>query len=266
MTGMIFDIKELGVHDGPGLRTTVFLKGCPLRCVWCHNPEGLSRKPQLSVRQNACIHCGACRKPCKHPDCQPFGRCLHICPQGLLSVAGQEISAEKLAERLKRNRNFWGEKGGVTFSGGEPLLQAAFVNEVADLLEGAPVAIETSGYADPETFLSVITKMDLVYMDLKLADEELHKTYTGVSNALILANLKLLRESGIPCVIRTPLIPGITDTQENLEAIKELTEGLPRELLPYNPMAGAKYELFDMTYPYDALRNEMEDEECGKKH
>lgn len=254
MTGMIFDVKELGVHDGPGLRTTVFLKGCPLRCVWCHNPEGLSRSPQLSVRENACTHCGACRKPCKHSDCQPFGRCLHICPQGLLSVVGEEITAEKLAKRLLQNKIFWGEKGGVTFSGGEPLMQAAFVNEVIDLLGEVPTAIETSGYADDDTFLSVISGMKLVYMDLKLADNVLHQKYTGVSNQRILKNLELLRESGIPCVIRTPLIPGITDTRENLEAIKQLANGLPQELLPYNQMAGAKYKLFDMLYPYDALR------------
>lgn len=254
MTGMIFDVKELGVHDGPGLRTTVFLKGCPLRCVWCHNPEGLSRIPQLSVRQNACTHCGACRRPCKHPDCKPFGRCLHICPQGLISVVGEEVTAEKLAERLLKNRMFWGEKGGVTFSGGEPLLQAAFVREVIDCLGDVPTAIETSGYADPETFLSVITRMKLVYMDLKLADDDMHRKYTGVSNEKILHNLQLLRESGIPCVIRTPLIPGITDTKENLDAIAQLAEGLPQELLPYNQMAGAKYQLFDMKYPYDECK------------
>lgn len=251
MTGIIFDIKELGVHDGPGLRTTVFLKGCPLRCIWCHNPEGLRPMPQLSIRQNACTHCGACSKPCKHPDCQPYGRCLHVCPQGLISVAGEEISAEKLVRRLKRNQNFWGKNGGVTFSGGEPLMQADFVNEVVDLLGEIPTAIETSGYAAPDTFRSVISGMQLVYMDLKLADDDLHRKYTGVSNAPILENLKQLRESGIPCVIRTPLIPGITDTNENLNAIKQLAEGLPQELLPYNQMAAAKYSLFDMEYPYE---------------
>lgn len=253
MTGVIFDIKELGVHDGPGLRTTVFLKGCPLRCVWCHNPEGLSRTPQLSVRENACSHCGACRKPCKHPDCQPFGRCLHICPQGLISVSGEEISAEQLAKRLLQNKMFWGEQGGVTFSGGEPLMQAAFLHEVLDLLGDVPAAIETSGYGDPEVFLSVILRMKLVYMDLKLADDSLHRKYTGVSNEPILRNLEQLRQSGIPCVIRTPLIPGITDTQENLEAIKRLAGELPRELLPYNAMAGAKYQLLGMKYPCDEL-------------
>lgn len=249
MTGMIFDVKELGVHDGPGLRTTVFLKGCPLRCMWCHNPEGLTMSKQLSVRENACTHCGACRKPCNHADCRPFGRCLHVCPQGLIKVVGEEVTARELADRLLRNKMFWGEKGGVTFSGGEPLLQAEFIHEVLDLLGDVHCAVETSGYADPDTFLALIRRMRLVYMDLKLADDGLHRKYTGVSNALILKNLEQLRASGIPCVIRTPLIPGITDTPSNLAAIKELAGGLVRELLPNNAMAGAKYELLGLKFP-----------------
>lgn len=263
MKGIIFDIKELGVHDGPGLRTTVFMKGCPLRCIWCHNPEGLSALPQLSVRKNACRHCGACMQPCNHPECKPYGRCLHICPEGLISISGEEMTAEQLAERLLRNKVFWGKQGGVTFSGGEPLLQAAFISEVLNLLDDVPAAIETSGYAPPEVFRSVISKMSLVYMDIKLADDTLHKKYTGVSNVRILENLEQLRKSGIPCVIRTPLIPGITDTSENLEAIKELVADLPHELLPYNSMAGAKYQHFDMIYPYDEFskKNQTEKDE-----
>lgn len=258
MTGIIFDVKELGVHDGPGLRTTVFFKGCPLRCVWCHNPEGLSKRPQLSVRENGCLHCGMCQKPCSHRECQPFGRCLHICPKGLISVSGEEITAERLAKRLKRNESFWGQKGGVTFSGGEPLMQADFLHEVLDVLGDVSAAIETSGYADSDTFVSVIARMNLVYMDIKLADDALHRTYTGVSNGRILKNLELLRKSGIPCVIRTPLIPGITDTDENLTAIRKLVGDLPHELLPYNQMAGAKYKLFAMDYPYEAWLAEKE--------
>ena len=144
---------------------------------------------------------------------------------------------------------FWGKKGGVTFSGGEPLLQAEFIHEVLDLLGDVHCAVETSGYADPDTFLALIRRMRLVYMDLKLADDGLHRKYTGVSNALILKNLEQLRASGIPCVIRTPLIPGITDTPSNLAAIKELAGGLVRELLPNNAMAGAKYELLGLKFP-----------------
>ena len=254
MTGTIFDIKELAVHDGPGLRTTVFLKGCPLRCVWCHNPEGLSAKPQLYVRKHACRNCGLCRKGCDHPDCQEFGRCLHICPQGLVTVTGRQIDAETLARKLRRNAALYGKEGGVTFSGGEPLMQPEFLHSVLDQLEGIPCAIETSGYAPEEVFRGVISRMDFVYMDLKLADDGLHRKYTGVSNERILKNLEILRKSGVPCVIRTPLIPGITDTAENLAAIEKLVGQLPHEKLAYTPMAGAKYPLLDMEFPYEANR------------
>ncbi len=271
--GMIFDIKEMAVHDGPGLRTTVFLKGCPLRCVWCHNPEGLSAERQLYVWQNGCKGCSLCRRGCSHPDCQPFGRCLHVCPQGLITVAGREMSAEQLAKRILRSAAV---ADGVTFSGGEPLMQAEFVLDVVDKLskmgsrtgggeaalkrEAAleqealrriHCAIETSGYGDPEVFQRVIQAMDFVYMDLKLADETLHRKYTGVSNRLILQNLEILRCSAVPCTIRTPLIPGITDTKENIEAIRRLAGDLPLEFLEYNPMAGAKYSALGMKFPLE---------------
>lgn len=248
MTGIVFDIKEFGVHDGPGLRTTVFLKGCPLRCRWCHNPEGLSLKPQLSFRRNGCLQCGLCRRGCDHPDCQPFGRCLHICPQGLLSIVGKEYTPNQLAERLLRNKTFLETGGGVTFSGGEPLLQADFLLKTADLLPKIHLAIETSGYAPTETFQRVIERMDLIYLDLKLADETAHRQYTGASNKPIIENLELLRRSGKECIIRTPLIPGITDTPENLQSLQALIGNLSWEQLPYNPLAGAKYPLVGLKY------------------
>ncbi len=249
MTGHIFDIKELAVHDGPGLRLTVFLKGCPLRCAWCHNPEGLSPAPQLMVRRSVCTNCGLCRRPCSHPECRPFGRCLHICPNGALSVTGEEIEAGALAEKLRRRLSFLGGAGGVTFSGGEPLMQPAFLHGVMNALGDVPCAVETSGYAPEDVFLGLARRMELVYMDVKLADDAQHRRYTGVSNAPILRNLAALRQSGIPAVIRTPLIPGITDTQENLAAIRALIGDLPWEQLPYNALAGAKYEMLGMAYP-----------------
>jgi len=254
MTGVIFDIKELAVHDGPGLRMTIFLKGCPLRCIWCHNPEGLEKQPQLLVRQNACRQCGLCRKGCSHPDCQKFGRCLHICPEGALSVSGETITVSTLSQKIKRNAVIFDREGGVTFSGGEPLLQAEFLLAVMDEIAPIPCAIETSGYAPEDTFRRVISRMQKVYMDLKLADDTLHKKFTGVSNVQILRNLELLQKSGVPCVIRTPLIPGITDTEENLTAIKALIGDLSHELLPFNLMAGAKYAMVGKEFPYDSYK------------
>ena len=254
MTGTIFDIKEFAVHDGPGLRTTVFFKGCPLRCKWCHNPEGLSPHPQLMVRDARCLHCGLCMRGCFHPDCRPFGRCLHICPNNLISVAGETVAAEALAKRIRRSADMFGIHGGVTFSGGEPLMQSEFLHAVLELIMDIPAAIETSGYAEESVFRSVITRMKLVYMDIKLADDEAHRRWTGVSNAKILRNLEILKESGVPCIIRTPLIRGVTDTEENLAAIRRLIGDLPHELLPENALAGAKYRQLNMKFPMDEIK------------
>lgn len=240
--GIIFDIKEFGVNDGPGLRTTVFLKGCPLRCSWCHNPEGLERQPEITVRHNGCTGCGLCRRGCTHEDCKPYDRCLHICPLGLISVVGEEITDENLALRIKKSQNI-PNPGGVTFSGGEPLMQAPFLLSVMEKIPKIPIAIETSGYAPSEIFEKVVEKCELVYMDIKIADEKMHKKYTGVSNKPILQNLEILKNGGKTAVIRTPLVPGITDTKENLSAIEKLVGNLPHELLPYNTLAKAKYSM-----------------------
>lgn len=254
MTGTIFDIKELAVHDGPGIRVTAFLKGCPLRCLWCHNPEGLSAKPQLMYKSSRCLSCGKCFEPCSHAECQPFGRCLHACPEGLLSVSGEEIDSASLAEKLYESGSILGDAfGGVTFSGGEPLMQHEFLLATISELKKKNVhtCIETSGYAEADVFLKVLDAVDYVIMDIKLADSKLHKKYTGVGNEKILANFKALQESGKPYEIRTPLIPNITDTDENLSAIKTLIGDSVWEKLPYNAMAGAKYKMLGMEYPLD---------------
>ena len=249
MNGVIFDIKEMAVHDGPGIRTTVFFKGCPLRCLWCHNPEGLTSKPQLMYKESRCLHCGLCRIPCTHPECQPFGRCLHACPDNLLSVTGRAVSAEKLAVELKKSAEPLGDNfGGFTFSGGEPLMQPEFLLSLAEELKGFNLCIETSGYAQPDIFTSVIEKLDFIIMDIKLANTETHKKYTGVGNETILANFEALKKSGKPYLIRTPLIPSITDTKENLSAIREIIGKSDWEQLPYNTMAGAKYRMLGMKY------------------
>ena len=249
--GVIFDIKEFALSDGPGIRTTVFFKGCPLRCAWCHNPEGLKHEPELYRATAACTNCGLCLAPCTHPECAPYGRCLHACPRGLIRVSGAVWESDALAEKLLRGSDLFADGGGVTLSGGEPLLQAEFAIALLTALRagGVHTAIETSGYADADTFLSVCRSADLVLMDLKLYDAEAHKRYTGVSNEQILKNAAALKASGIPHVFRIPLIPAVTDTCENLAAIAAFVGDSRAELLSYNALAPAKYAGVGMVYP-----------------
>lgn len=249
MTGTVFDIKELSVHDGPGCRITVFLKGCPLRCKWCHNPEGLTSAPQLMVQKNGCVDCKLCYKPCNHPECKPFGRCIHICQNGCLKISGKEWKSEDLAAHLLKNAEFLSlTGGGITISGGEPLMQPEFVIDLAEKLSGVHKAIQTSGYANHDTYKKVISKFDFVMQDIKLVNNELHKKYTGVSNENILRNIEWLKQSGKEFVLRMPLIPGITDTKENKSAALKIADGAKLEFLDYNPLAGAKYEMLGMKY------------------
>ena len=248
MTGVIFDIKEMAVHDGPGIRTTVFLKGCPLRCKWCHNPEGLSAKRQLMYSSARCKGCGNCQIPCDHPECRPFGRCIKRCPENCLQITGEALSARELADRLLETAQVLGDShGGFTFSGGEPLFQPEFLMELMGHLQGNHLCIETSGFAKKEVFRQVIDRLDYIIMDIKLVDPGLHKQHTGVDNRLILENFEYLKQIGKPFLIRTPLIPGITDTAENLTAIKNWIGDSPWEQLPYNTAAGAKYTMLGMT-------------------
>ena len=223
VSGIVFDIKEFTLHDGPGLRTTVFLKGCPLDCSWCHNPEGKSSLPQVMQ--------------------SPAGE----------RVAGKLYTAAQLAGKLNRHAHILRlNQGGVTFSGGEPLLQALFLAEVIDRLDEIHVLLDTSGYADEKDFRLLAERSDLVYFDLKLVDEALHRQYTGLDNRPILHNLQVLGQMGTSFVLRVPLIPGVTDRTENLEATAQLAAGFsnppPIELLPYNPLAGAKYASAGIEY------------------
>ena len=223
-SGTVFSIEEFAIHDGPGIRTTVFLKGCPLRCTWCHNPEGQGFEPETMVKK------------------------------GEKSVCGERLSPEELASKLLRNEEiFKMNGGGVTFTGGEPLSQAQFLLEVLEKLDGRiHTAIETSGYAPKEVFRMVTDKVDLVMIDIKMVDPKRHKEWTGQSNALILSNLETLIGSGKPFIARIPLIPGVNDGRENLEATAALLEGatgLQRvELLPYHKTAGAKYPMVSREY------------------
>ena len=174
MYGLIFDIKEFALNDGGGIRSTVFFKGCPLRCVWCHNPEGLSPKRELYIKQKGCLHCGLCRKPCNHPDCQGLGRCLHICPKNLVSVAGVEWESGALAEKLLRQTDIYRETGGgVTLSGGEPLLQWQFAAELLDRLH-RKVHTETFGQVQEE-----LARRSSKMEGKKVGDKTLQRKYSG---------------------------------------------------------------------------------------
>lgn len=249
--GIVFDIKEFTVHDGPGIRTTVFLKGCPLRCLWCHNPEGMDVKPQLMIMQNGCLHCGKCMRPCSHPECAPFSRCTKICPKGLVKIAGTEMDSETLVAQLREQAMFF-EDGGVTISGGEPTMQPTFLFALLDGLAGIHTVVETCGYTTPEIFQTVVEKAGTVYLDIKHMDSAVHKKLTGVPNERIQANLSYLIGQEKPFLIRMPLIPGLNDDAENLSALARRLSGakaLQRvEFLPYNPFTGAKYAMAEMPF------------------
>ena len=225
-SGIVFDIKEFTVHDGPGVRTTVFLKGCPLACMWCHNPEGQSMQPQI-IRS-------------------PSGE----------RVAGRDYSAAELALLLNQQAALLrANEGGITFSGGEPLFQADFISEVIDGLDNLHVVLDTCGYGSRQDFLQLLSRTNLVFYDLKLIDRQQHLHYTGYDNDLVLQNLDLLGKSGRPFIIRVPLVPGVTDTDENLAGIANAIKNLPGlvevDLLPYNLAAGSKYQYAGMQFQPD---------------
>lgn len=235
--GIVFDIREFTIHDGPGIRTTVFLKGCPLRCAWCHNPEGQSRVPEIMR--------------------SPLGARL----------VGREYTSSDLAAIIRRQSTILSMNGGgVTFSGGEPLAQATFLIDVIGRLKGVHVLLDTSGFASEDDFKSVVSRCSMVYFDLKIIDPREHRRYTGLDNVQILRNLLLLSSLQIPYVIRVPLVPGVTDTHGNLESIAGSVKNLPGlvrvDLLPYNRAAGGKYSplgkqfttLFDENLPVNATR------------
>jgi pyruvate formate lyase activating enzyme len=256
ITGIVFDIKELSVYDGPGIRTTVFLKGCPLRCAWCHNPEGLSASPQIWVNINSCRHCRRCETDLcaviSGSECTGCGKCVPLCPEGLRRIAGESFTAGLLERRLLRTADWFNsgtEKGGVTFSGGEPTLQYGFLREMLTRLRAKNIntAVQTCGWCDSGHFKDIISLCDLVFFDIKHTSEAEHIKYTGRSMSPIITNLGILKHSGIPFIARIPLIHGINDDIINIERTAGLLTGaenlIRAELLPYNTVAGAKYPL-----------------------
>ncbi|MDD4081144.1 MAG: radical SAM protein [Eubacteriales bacterium] len=231
--GIIFDIKEFAVYDGPGIRTTVFMKGCPLRCRWCHNPEGLSKEPQMLTPK-----------------------------EGPPRLSGREWDAGELAGRLLKDRDFYDMSGGgVTFSGGEPLWQWPFVREVVSRLEGVHTAVETSGHVPDDVFEEAMNAFNLVIMDIKTMDEKTHRAFTGSGNALALSHARALCDGDTPFIIRLPLIPGVNDSLENMEAVADLLEGAKKllrvEMLPYHQTAGAKHKMAGLVYDpgFDTFRD-----------
>lgn len=269
-TGFLFDIQRFSIHDGPGIRTTVFFKGCPLACWWCHNPESQSGRPELLYRADRCVRCGDCVETCpaeavrwadERPQTDPgrcrggagcgaegLAPCVTACPAGAREVVGQAYGVEDVLAQVRRDTPFYDESGGgVTFSGGEPLAQSSFLTELLECCGAEEIhrAVDTTGFAPPATFERIARRTDLFLYDLKLIDPERHRRYTGQSNEPILENLAFLDREGIPAQIRVPVIPGINDDNENVEATAAHLAGLRTirtvTLLPHHRPAMDKY-------------------------
>jgi pyruvate formate lyase activating enzyme len=265
--GVVFDVQRYSVHDGPGLRTNVFLKGCPLHCEWCANPESQNPRPEPMLRQSQCIECGLFAEPCS--TCWPQwmaqkrGPALveeidlrtSICPTGALGWVGAWRTADEVMREVLRDRPFYGEGGGLTITGGEPTMQPAFCSALLTLARAAGIAtaMETSGHAPWEVFELLAPLIDLFLYDVKHMDSEIHRRHTGVDNGRILENLRRLSAHGAGIRVRVPLIPGFNADGESVAAIARFVRGLPGEvqgvdLLPYHSMGRAKYEALGREY------------------
>lgn len=268
--GRIFAIKRFEIHDGDGVRTTLFLKGCPLRCAWCHNPEGLSPAIQLGYLAEKCLHCGHCTALCtahhmEHSQhifepalCHTCGQCAITCPSSALTLFGTERTALSLLPDLLADRAYYeATGGGVTLSGGEPMAQPEFTREILALLkkENIHTALDTCGFAPRAAYESILPYTDLFLFDLKAADPETHLRCTGQRNDLILENLRFLDESGLPIDIRIPLVPDMNDTE--LPAMARLLQSMKHlrkvKILPYHHYSGSRYQSLRMPYSLSAL-------------
>jgi len=280
ISGLITDIKKFAIHDGPGIRTTVFLKGCPLRCLWCHNPETQSDEPVLAYYVTNCIGCGQCMKACpagalSRGDegiiidrglCTSCGACACVCPAEAMVMHGREATVEEVLAEVEKDRPFYENSGGgVTLSGGEPLHQLAFA---VGLMQAAResnlhTCLDTCGHVPWSAFEAIMPYTDLVLYDMKTLDDERHRQYTGCGNELILENLAALATAEVELLVRTPVVPGFNATADDMGAIADLLIGLRQasaafvpalELLPYHELGESKFERLGMTYELKGLK------------
>ncbi len=251
-TGIIFNIQRYALNDGPGIRTTVFLKGCPLRCRWCQNPESFHLRPEIGFRCERCLNCNVCLEACPKDAivsgdvyrvdpsrCNACGACVDVCPAGALFAIGRRYTVAELVSEVQRDAAFYAESGGgVTLSGGEPLLQFEFAHAflAACKKAGLNTAIETNGFMPKEKYAGLLPFLDHIYFDLKIMTSSDHKRLTGVDNGAILENARWLVESGAPIVFRVPLVTGMTATEPNIHAMSRFLQTLRVtrvELCPY---------------------------------
>jgi pyruvate formate lyase activating enzyme len=273
-SGSIFDIKRYAINDGPGIRTAVFLKGCPLECWWCHNPEGQSSEPQLMFRSNRCKASKACLEVCPKrairweevsitdwDACDDCGKCAEVCYAGAREIVGRYISVNQLMQEIGRDVPFYDQSmGGVTFTGGEPMYQREFLFESLQACkeQGIHTTVDTSGHSSWEGFEKIFPFVDLFLYDLKLMDEIKHMQYTGVSNKMILDNLQKLSKAKAHIIVRIPLIPGINDDNINIELSAGFLADLPYlaqvELMAYHEIGLDKYRALGMKYKLNDTR------------
>lgn len=250
---MIFDIMRYAIHDGPGIRTTLFFKGCPLDCIWCHNPEGKSREPEFMWWKERCIQCRNCQNACSRgaisfPDdfslekakCDLCRSCVDACPSRALEMVGEKMTVPQLMMEIEKDTIFYEESGGgVTFSGGEPLMQPGLLYSLlkACKARGIHTAVDTCGYANPDVFRRISSYVDLFLYDVKVINDQTHKKVTGVSNMLILENLRVLSQMGKKVIVRYPLIPGMNDREEDIRELGAFISSINVEeisILPYH--------------------------------